>query len=148
MATVDRRFQLSRGVGERMLMSKLQILNGTATRRTSLALSMLTGRIVDPMSFVVGPMSFISDAEHMFLMGDGETFNPPVLLALHRPGKQYTARTVYLSERHLRDVDHIIEAWQQDDSRRLTRSAVLRRAIEYLRDAVEADPAKCTLEND
>jgi hypothetical protein len=48
----------------------------------------------------------------------------------------------------LRDVDHLIEVWQQVDSRRLTRSAVLRRAVEYLRDAVEADPAKCQLESD
>ena len=51
-------------------------------------------------------------------------------------------------QRHLRDVDRIIDTWQQVDSKRLTRSAVLRRAIEHLRDAVEADPAKCTLEND
>jgi hypothetical protein len=48
----------------------------------------------------------------------------------------------------LRDVDRIIEAWQHVDAKRLTRSAVLRRAIDYLRDAVEADPAMCTLEND
>jgi hypothetical protein len=130
------------GVGERMLMSKLQILNGTTTRRTSLALSMLTGRIVDPMFF-------ISDAEQMFIMGEGGTpFQPPVVLTLHPHVKHYSPRTVYLSERHLRDVDQIIEAWQQEDSKRLTRSAVVRRAIEFLRDAVEADPAKCTLEND
>jgi hypothetical protein len=124
-----------------MLMSKLQILNGSTSRRTSLALSMLTGRGVEPLALV-------ADVEHLFNMGEGDTFTAVVPVAIHRHVKQYAARTVYLSERHLRDVDHIIEAWQQVDSRRLTRSAVLRRAIEYLRDAVEADPAKCTLETD
>jgi len=70
-------------------------------------------------------------------------------VVFQRQGRLYSARTVYLSEHHLREVDHIIETWQQVDSKkRLTRSAVLRRAIEHLHDAVEADPAKCTLEND
>jgi hypothetical protein len=123
-----------------MLTSKLHILNGTVAHRTSLALSMLTGRIVEPLS--------LADVEHLYSMSEHEMVVAPVVVAVHRHTKQYAARTVYLSERHLRDVDRIIESWQQDDSRRLTRSAVLRRAIEYLRDAVEADPAQCTLEND
>ena len=137
---MDRRFQLTTGVGERMLVSKLQILNGTTPRRTSLALSLLTGRIVDPLSFV-------ADVESLYVIGEVEAV-APIMLAAHRHRRQYAARTVYLSERHLRAVDHIIETWQQVDSRRLTRSAVLRRAIEFLCDAIEADPAKCTLEND
>lgn len=124
-----------------MLVSKLRILNRTTTRRTSVALSMLTGRNVEPLSFV-------ADVEPLFLMSQGDAFTPPTLLDVHPHRRQYAARTVYLSERHLRDVDGIIEAWQHVDSRRLTRSAVLRRAIEFLRDAVETDPAKCTLEND
>ena len=136
-----RRLQLRAGVGERMLTSKLQVLNGTANRRTSLALRMLTGRIIEPLALV-------PDVETLFNLGDDEPVQTPVLLAAHRHGRHYAARTVYLSERHLRDVDRIIETWQQVDSKRLTRSAVLRRAIEHLRDAVEADPAKCTLEND
>jgi hypothetical protein len=138
---VARRLQLRAGVGERMLTSKLQVLNGTANRRTSLALRMLTGRIIEPLTLV-------PDVETLFNIGEGEAVKAPVLLADHRHGRHYAARTVYLSERHLRDVDRIIETWQQVDSKRLTRSAVLRRAIEHLRDAVEADPAKCTLEND
>ena len=141
MAPVARRLQLRAGVGERMLTSKLQVLNGSANRRTSLALRMLTGRIIEPLSLV-------ADVETLFSIGAEELVKPPVLIALQRHGRQYAARTVYLSERHLREVDHIIDVWQQVDSRRLTRSAVLRRAIEYLRDAVEADPAKCTLETD
>ncbi len=119
-----RRLQLRAGVGERMLTSKLQVLNGTANR------------------------SLVADVETLFSIGEDEPHKLPVLLAAHRHGRHYAARTVYLSERHLRDVDRIIETWQQVDSKRLTRSAVLRRAIEHLRDAVEADPAKCTLEND
>jgi hypothetical protein len=124
-----------------MLTSKLQVLNGTTNRRTSLALRMLTGRIIEPLALV-------ADVETLFSIGADEPANAPVLLAAHRHRKHYAARTVYLSERHLRDVDRIIETWQPADSKRLTRSAVLRRAIEHLRDAVEADPAKCTLEND
>jgi hypothetical protein len=138
---VARRLQLRAGVGERMLTSKLQVLNGTGPRRTSLALRMLTGRIIEPLSLV-------ADVETLFSVGPAEQFKAPILLASHRHGRQYIARTVYLSERHLRDVDQIIDTWQQVDAKRLTRSAVLRRAIEHLRDAVEADPAKCTLEND
>src|SRR5258708_33314734 len=135
------RLQLRAGVGEGMLMSKLQVLNGSGSRRTSLALRMLTGRIIEPLSLV-------PDVETLFSFGEAEPIKPPVLLAVHRHGRQYAARTVYLSASHLRDVDRIIETWQQVDAKRLTRSAVLRRAIEHLRDAVEADPAKCTLEND
>jgi hypothetical protein len=141
MATVARRLQLRAGVGERMLTSKLQVLNGTTNRRTSLALRMLTGRIIEPLTLV-------PEIETLFSIGEDEPVKPPVMLAAHRHGRHYAARTVYLSERHLRDIDHLIETWQQVDSKRLTRSAVLRRAIEFLRDAVEADPAKCTLEND
>jgi hypothetical protein len=102
---------------------------------------MLTGRIIEPLALV-------PEIETLFSIGEDEPVKPPVMLAAHRHGRHYAARTVYLSERHLRDIDHLIETWQQVDSKRLTRSAVLRRAIEFLRDAVEADPAKCTLEND
>ncbi len=136
-----RPLQLRSGVGERMLMSKLQILNGTTGRRTSLALSMLTGRAVEPFSFV-------AEVEHPFDRGRGEVATPIAMLAAQRSGRQVLARTVYLSERHLHDVDVIIGAWQQVDSKRVTRSAVLRRAVEYLRDAITADPAKFKLEND
>ncbi len=141
---MDRRLQLRAGVGERMLTSKLQVLNGTANRRTSLALRMLTGRVIEPLTLV-------PDIETLFHIREDEPVKPPpVILAVadHRHVRHFAARTVYLSERHLRDIDHIIKTWQRADSKRLTRSAVLRRAIEHLRDAVEADPAKCTLEND
>ena len=55
---------------------------------------------------------------------------------------------MYLSEGHLGNVDRIADAWQLIDPRRLSRSAVVRRAVEYLYAAVEADPAKSMLENE
>jgi hypothetical protein len=58
------------------------------------------------------------------------------------------ARTVYLSERHLRDIEAIVEVWQQAQPRRWTRSAVLRRAVEYLRDSVEAHTTRPALSPD
>ena len=65
----------------------------------------------------------------------------------HR-SRHYSARTVYLSEHHLGDVDRIADAWQSIEPRRLSRSAVVRRAVDYLYAAVEADPAKFMLENE
>jgi hypothetical protein len=47
---------------------------------------------------------------------------------------------VYLSERHLRDLDRIIEAWQATQPCRWNRSAVLRRAIEQLCTSINTDP--------
>ena len=65
----------------------------------------------------------------------------------HR-SRHYSARTVYLSEHHLSDVDRIADAWQAREPRRLSRSAIVRRAVDYLYAAVEADPAKFMLENE
>ena len=47
-----------------------------------------------------------------------------------------------------RTLDQIIEACQQVAPRRLTRSAVMRRAVEHLRTAVQEDPGKFMLENE
>jgi hypothetical protein len=119
-----------------LLTAKLQILNGMSTRRPSLALGILTGRL-EHLALMSPPAAeAAADVEAPVAIVTG-SFN-------HR---QYAARTVYLSAHHLRDVDQIIEAWQQVGSRRLTRSAVLRRAIEHVRAVVAADPAKYTLEN-
>jgi hypothetical protein len=125
------------GVGERLLASKLQILSGTGNRRTSAALSILTGRLAEQF-LPLEPMSLLRDVE-------------PASVVAHRAVRQFAARTVYLSAANLSDIDHIIEAWQQVEPRRLTRSAVLRRAVEHLRAAVDeaADSAcsKSLLEN-
>jgi hypothetical protein len=123
---VARRLLLRPAVGERLLTTKLQILSGVGPRRPSLALSILTGRVAhtDDIEIVPEPLKLVSAPQR-----------------LH-------ARTVYLAERHLHDLDRIIQAWQLAEPRRLTRSAVLRRAVEHLRSAVDADPAKSLLENE
>src|SRR5438270_4984403 len=99
MAAVARQLVMSRPVGEMLLTSKLQILNGTGTRRPSIALSILTGRVAEQLSILEN-----------FYATDPVNESPEVqaALVLHRP-RQYAARTVYLSEAHLRDIDAIIQ---------------------------------------
>ena len=135
-----RRVPLKNNVGQTLLSSKLQILKGTGSRRPSIALSILTGRVAEQLSIlenfyaadpVVLPVSIVQPVQ--------------VISAQARP--HYMPRTVYLSEKHLSDIDSVIEAWYQVEPKRLTRSAALRRAVEFLRTAVEADPAKSLLEN-
>ena len=141
-----RRFGL-KNVGETLLSSKLQILNGSGNRRPSAALSILTGRVAAQLSIL-----------ETFYPEDPVVLHPaaePVVETLvERSRPQYTARTVYLTETHLRDIDFIVEAFtrshQQPESKRVTRSAVVRHALEQLRAALEADPAEPfqPLEND
>jgi hypothetical protein len=137
---VGRRLPLksaARDVGERLLTSKLQILNGTGNRRPGMALSLLTGRVADQFSEL--------DSLYESAPALAEAPEPAVV----QPARAHLlARTVYLTESHVRDIEAIIEAWQPSRSRRLTRSAVLRRAIEHLRSAVDADPAKFLLEGE
>ena len=123
-----RRLLLRPGVGEQLLMSKLQILAGIGSRRPSLALNILTGNVEDSDSSASSTLTLVKHHHHA--------------------GRQYAARTVYLSEAHLRDIERIIAAWQQIEPRRVTRSAVLRRAVEHLHAAVEANPAKSLRENE
>jgi hypothetical protein len=129
-----------RDVGERLLTSKLQILNGSGNRRPSLALSILTGRVAEQLSIV----------DNFFPAHPAVVDEPvpepeaPAAEALEvvnaEPARPHlTARTVYLTEAHMRDIATIIDALQADSPRRLTRSAVLRKAIEHLRTTVEAD---------
>ncbi|MBV8716478.1 MAG: hypothetical protein JO020_22200 [Chloroflexi bacterium] len=128
-------------VGERLLGSKLQILSGTGNRRPSIALSILTGRVAEQLSIL----------EHFYADDPAVVDAPepaPVVAPVKLVRPHLLARTVYLTESHMRDIDTIIDAWQPGRSRRLTRSAVLRRAIEHLRGAVEADPATSLLESE
>jgi hypothetical protein len=134
MAAVARRLLLRRGVGERLLTTKLLILNGTGGRQPNVALSMLTGSIAVQRLAVDDLL-------------DAEILAQPVSTLFQR-SRHFSARTVYLSEKHLSDVDRIADAWQSIEPRRLSRSAVVRRAVEYLYAAVEADPAKSMLENE
>ena len=132
-----RRASLRTSVGERLLSTKLQILSGTGNRRPSFALSILTGRVAEQLSILEN-----------FYAADPvvSTLAAEVLEQPARP--TYLARTVYLSEQHLRDVDSLIDtiSRRQPEPKRLNRSAVLRRAIEFLHSAAEADPA--LLENE
>jgi hypothetical protein len=136
-----------RDVGERLLTSKLQILSGTGNRRPSIALSILTGRIAEQLSILES--FFPEDPAFADDMTNGVSDEPANLVRLVQPERpQLVARTVYLNESHMRDIEAIIGAWQATSPRRLTRSAVLRRAIEHLRNAVEADPANSLLESE
>ena len=133
-----RRFGL-KNVGETLLSSKLQILTGSGNRRPSVALSILTGRVASQLSIL-----------DTFYPEDPVVLHPvaePVVETLVEPSRpRYMARTVYLTETHLRDIDFIVEAFirshQQPESKRVTRSSVVRHAIEQLRAALEADPAE------
>jgi hypothetical protein len=132
---VARRLLLRPGVGEHLLTTKLLILNGTH-RPSNTALRMLTGSIA-VQRLVVADLLAI----------DIEVVAAPIVIPLHR-SRHFVARTVYLSAHQLSDVDRIADAWQLIEPRRLSRSAVVRRAVEYLHAAVEADPAKSMLENE
>ena len=127
-----------RDVGERLLTSKLQILSGTGNRRPSMALSILTGRVAEQLSILEN-----------FFPEDPAVVERELAVAkpVEPPRTQLLARTVYLTESHVRDLEAIIDAWQATSPRRLTRSAVLRRAIEHLRSVVDADPANTFLES-
>jgi hypothetical protein len=114
VAAVARKRSLTLAVGERLLTAKLQILNGTSSRRPSMALGILTGAAELPVT-----------AEERAAEKE------------QTRDRRYGARTVYLAERHVNDIDRIIDAWEQGGSRRLNRSAVLRKAVEHLRTLVE-----------
>jgi hypothetical protein len=133
-----------RDVGERLLSSKLQILSGTGTRRPSMALNILTGRVAEQLSILE---SFFPNDP--VVAEDTQPAPAPIVHLVKPPRPHSLARTVYLTDAHLRDIETIIGAWQglQDSPRRLTRSAVLRRAVEHLRSSVEADPATFLLES-
>ena len=128
--------------GQRLLQSKLQILTGSGGRRPSVALSILTGGLPEPRPAheTLEPIAFPRPS--LRLAG---TEPEPGRGTRRTVRARYTARTVYLSEQNLADLDAIIGAWQTSASRRVSRSAVLRRAVEHLRVAVDGG-AEPTLE--
>lgn len=127
---------LTVGGGERLLTAKLQILNGTGSRRPSLALGILTGRVAEPLAEAACPENYLQPVPTLRLLPP----LPPVEAQAEPKVRQFTARTAYLADRHLDDLDSIIQAWQASgvSSGRVTRSAVIREAIEQLRTRVEA----------
>jgi hypothetical protein len=126
-------------VGERLLTSKLEILSGAGSRRPSLALSILTGRVAEEVA-TRERFEPVDDLEA------GPQIEPIRAITLPHRGRRFSAHTVYLSQRNLNDVERIMAAWQRVKPSHLTRSAVVRRALEYLRAEIEADPAKNLLE--
>jgi len=129
---VARQRFLNPGLGERLLAAKLRLLSGSSDRGTSAALSILTGATQTTELPARPPLATPTPSRPT-----------PTLLPPAR--SHYAARTVYLSERHLRAIDRISAAWQQPgQERRLSRSAVLRRAIEHLLASVEAEAAAAT----
>ena len=130
-------------IGERLLSSKLQILSGMGNRRPAIALSVLTGRLADDDFSTLDAV--FATPEPVFEVVAAPS---PVVAPIQRKRPHQLARTVYVTESHLRDIEAIIQAWQPAHTRRLTRSAVLRRAIEHLRRAVEADPVTSLLESE
>jgi hypothetical protein len=135
-----RQLVAARPVGEILLTSKLQILKGAGHRSPSIALSILTGRMAEQLSI-------LEDFYTANAVVATEAVEPPVAIVVRRPRRQFSAHTVYLSDAHVQDLDQLIEALQLVEPRRLTRSAVIRRAVEYLRVAVKDDPAKFMLES-
>lgn len=138
-----RRLLLRTNVGERLLSAKLQILQGTGARRPSLALSILTGRVAEQLSILE---NFYAEDPALI----EATAPAPVETIDQKSRTNYQARTVYLSDQHLSDIDSMIEllSKQVPEPKRVTRSAVLRRAVEHLRIAVETDPAKSFFESE
>ena len=109
---------LTLALGQRLLQSKLDVLTGAGGRRPSLALSVLTGGVPE-----------------------ARPAEPPL------PRRQLTPRTVYLSERHLRALDAIVEAHRPSGGKRLSRSAVLRQAIDHLCAEAFSNPHAPALEH-
>jgi hypothetical protein len=129
---------LNVALGQRLLQSKLDVLAGIGGRRPSLALTILTGSVPEPrpaeeIEYAAAEPRHLPEPLPFPLAARAE-----VELAAPEStrARQYVPRTVYLSDRHLRDLDAIVEALQPTASRHLTRSAVLRQAIEHLRAGV------------
>ena len=140
-----RRLTLRKHVGETLIGAKLQILTGSGNRRPSIALSILTGRVAEQLSILEN--FYPADP----VVASSPEPDQPVLEVVEASTRpHFMPRTVYLADGHLRDIDFIIETLsiQNGESRRVTRSSVLRQAVEHLRAAVEADPAMSLWENE
>lgn len=152
--------QPTQDVGHRLLQNKLKILQGVSQRRSSFALDILTGRVPTPgfeedrLLPGRGPAPLRTDEPRprasepgmeqtrpvrpdraAVLQANGDATAPATDVA--PPRRTVVARTVYLGEQEIRDLDFILRAWRRRLHRRVSRSEVLRQAIGNLRDAVE-----------
>ena len=114
------------------------ILKGVNNRRPSIALSILTGRVAEQLSILESffPTDPVVVEDAPALQDDLNARRRPLL----RP------RTVYLSEADIRDIDSIIEALSREqlEPKRITRSAVLRQALEQLHVTIQNKPTTST----
>lgn len=142
--------------GQRLLGSALKRLRGTNARRSNLALDILTGRTA---ASALDEPSAPRDTSRARIAGQGGSTigDPPREAAFPHPGGVASAprrrgavmaRTVYLSNQDVNDIDFIVRAWRRRANKRVSRSEVLRQAIGNLRDAVELGAAPRILDRD
>jgi hypothetical protein len=112
-----------------LLRNKLGLLQGSAPRR-NLALDILTGRT--PVEVTEEPEAPLNGVD----LATEESGSEP-----RATQRKVLARTVYLSDEDVRDIEFIIRAWRRRVHKRVSRSEVLRQAIGNLRDAVELGAA-------
>src|SRR5258707_987845 len=152
MATMARRLQLRAGVGERMLTSKLQVLNGTANRRTSLALRMLTGRVIEPLPTCLAAWRILAWAQ-LELDADDEptalaTFQQCAALDAEDP-LAYVGQAIWYQQRHDNHaaIRQWVHAWELDPQSQAIRRALVKLTGELpeslLADAVALMRAHC-----
>ena len=112
-----------------LLAKKLRLLQEPGSRPRSLALDLLTGGGMPVEETAAGvPATPLPSAARP---------------AARRPASApaVRARTVYLSDQDLQDLDHIAHRRAGQEHRRISRSRVLREAIAALRSAIDADGA-------
>ncbi|MBI2756950.1 MAG: hypothetical protein HYX52_09605 [Chloroflexi bacterium] len=139
---------------QRLLQSKLKIFQGATARRSPLALDILTGRAPTPIldaeseseepaleTLRPAPDSVADGAATVRSSDARPEGSPPGKARKGLAGRAVLARTVYLSQRDLDDIDFIARAWKRRIAKRVSRSEVLRQAIGALRDAVELGAA-------
>ncbi len=122
-------------VGRQILLSKLEILKRAPGRRPNPALALLTGRAVEPdggaSPLARGALGSAPASYALSPTGCRRTRESAFAPA--SPGRRtYAPRTVYLSEQNLRDLEAVLNRLEESLSRRPSRSAALRRAIDLL----------------
>lgn len=130
--------------GQRLLQSKLKLLQGIRGERANLALDILTGRSTAPVLEGVpeeAPLVERPEPQPEAPAPAAETNAPAPRAPAAAPRAQVVARTVYLSPEDMANVDFIVRAWRRKLHKRVSRSEVLRQAIGSLRDAVELGAA-------
>lgn len=140
--------------GQRLLGSALKRLRGTNARRNNLALDILTGRTAASALDEPSAPRETSRAQLAAQGGSSIVTSPREVAFTHQsavasaPRRRgaVMARTVYLSDQDVTDIDFIVRAWRRRANKRVSRSEVLRQAIGNLRAAVELGAAPRVLD--